>query len=323
MKVDYQGIIIARKIGNQLVLREFLKHHEESLQKRKACATEAILKYAPENTYKAAVLLLTGRDQERAESIILEELEGVRKRKDCSDFHFIVMIFIYHRFYSCISVRLKQELENAMVGYRYWIDEPGDDVMWFFSENHALLFHCCQYLAGSYLPDRLFLNSGKYGKEVKVRGEELLNEWFEAFFREFITEWNSNAYIHVDVLGIGTLYNLTVPGSGLHEKAKRALDMIFYSLCMNTHKGAVMTSFGRTYEKEMKGNYNAGTTSLLYIAYNTGYLNRACIGCLPLILGDYEAPAEYRKYACLEENQYLIYQNTHCLLYTSPSPRDS
>lgn len=61
--------------------------------------------------------------------------------------------------------------------------------------------------------------------------------------------------------------------------------MIFYSLCMNTHKGAVMTSFGRTYEKEMKGNYNAGTTSLLYIAYNTGYLNRACIGCLPLILG--------------------------------------
>ena len=80
VKVDYQGIIIARKIGNQLVLREFLKHHEESLQERKACATEAILKYAPENTYKAAVLLLTGRDQERAESIILEELEGVRKR---------------------------------------------------------------------------------------------------------------------------------------------------------------------------------------------------------------------------------------------------
>lgn len=310
VKADYQGIIIARKIGNQLVLREFLKHHEESLQERKACAAEAILKYAPENTYKAAVLLLTGRDQERAESIILEELEGVRKRKDCSDFHFIVMIFIYHRFYSSLSVRLKQELENAMAGYRYWIDEPGDDVMWFFSENHALLFHCCQYLAGSYLPDRLFLNSGKYGKEVKVRGEELLNEWFEAFFREFITEWNSNAYIPVDVLGIGTLYNLTEPGSGLHEKAKRALDMIFYSLCLNTHKGAVMTSFGRTYEKEMKGNYNAGTTSLLYIAYNAGYLNRACIGCLPLILGDYEAPAEYRKYACLKENQYLIYQNT-------------
>ena len=54
--------------------------------------------------------------------------------------------------------------------------------------------------------------------------------------------------------------------------------MIFYSLRVNAHKGAVMTSFGRSYEKEMKGNYNAGTTSLLYLAYGDGYLNRACNG---------------------------------------------
>ena len=310
VKAGYQGMTIARKIGNQLVRQEFLNHQEKNLEERKACMAETILNYAPENTYKAAVLFFTGREQERAEAIILEELEGVRKRKDCSDFHFIVMIFIYHRFYEVLSERLKRELEEAMLGYRYWIDEPGDDVMWFFSENHALLFHCCQYLAGSYLPDRLFINSNTYGREVKQRGEELLHEWFEAFFKEVITEWNSNAYIPVDVLGIGTLYNLTEPGSALHEKAKRAMDMIFYSLCLNSHKGAVMTSFGRTYEKEMKGNYNAGTTSLLYVSYCAGYLNRACNGVLPLVLGDYEAPVEYRKYACLKDKQYLIYQNT-------------
>ena len=208
------------------------------------------------------------------------------------------------------ALQKREELELAMCGFRYWIDEPGDDVMWFFSENHALLFHCCQYLAGSWLPHRTFTGSGKTGREVSARGEELLREWFEGFFEEFITEWNSNAYIPVDVLGLGTLYNLTEPGSEFHQKAKRALDMIFYSLRVNAHKGAVMTSFGRSYEKELKGNYNAGTTSLLYLAYGDGYLNRACNGCIPLALGDYAAPEVFKPYGALKENQELIFRNT-------------
>lgn len=309
-RLEYKGIEMKRKIGNQLVRKEFLLHREERLEDRKRAAMETVVRFAPENTYKAAVLFALGRDKERAEAILLEELEGVNDRRDCSDFHFIIMLYIYHTFRDQISRRLLEELESAMIHFRYWIDEPGDDVMWFFSENHALLFHCLQYLAGSYLPDRLFVNSGKTGAEVKRRGEELLDAWFEDFFREFITEWNSNAYIPVDVLGIGTLYNLTEKGDPLHQKAKKALDMIFYSLSVNAHKGAVMTSFGRTYEKEMKGNYNAGTTSLLYIAYNAGYLNRACIGYLPLILGDYEAPEEYQKYTGLAEGQSLAFANT-------------
>ena len=269
-----------------------------------------ITEYAPENTYKAAALLKLGRETERAERILLTELPGVWARKDCSDFHFIIMLYIYRTFYERLSPKLREELELAMCGFRYWIDEPGDDVMWFFSENHALLFHCCQYLAGSWLPDRIFTCSGKTGQEVSARGEELLHEWFEGFFEEFITEWNSNAYIPVDVLGLGTLYNLTEPGSEFHQKAKRALDMIFCSLRVNAHKGAVMTSFGRSYEKELKGNYNAGTTSLLYLAYGDGYLNRACNGCIPLALGDYAAPEAFKPYGALKENQELIFRNT-------------
>lgn len=307
---NHQGISLKRKIGNQLVRKEFLEYHEADLEERKRHILEVITEYAPENTYKAAALLKLGRETERAERILLTELPGVWARKDCSDFHFIIMLYIYRTFYERLSPKLREELELAMCGFRYWIDEPGDDVMWFFSENHALLFHCCQYLAGSWLPDRIFTCSGKTGQEVSARGEELLREWFEGFFEEFITEWNSNAYIPVDVLGLGTLYNLTEPGSEFHQKAKRALDMIFCSLRVNAHKGAVMTSFGRSYEKELKGNYNAGTTSLLYLAYGDGYLNRACNGCIPLALGDYAAPEAFKPYGALKENQELIFRNT-------------
>lgn len=307
---EHRGISLKRKIGNQLVRKEFLEYHEADLEDRKRHILRVITEYAPENTYKAAALLKLGPETERAERILLTELPGVWARKDCSDFHFIIMLYIYRTFYERLSPKMREELELAMCGFRYWIDEPGDDVMWFFSENHALLFHCCQYLAGSWLPDRIFTGSGKTGREASARGEELLREWFEDFFKEFITEWNSNAYIPVDVLGLGTLYNLTEPGSEFHQKAKRALDMIFCSLRVNAHKGAVMTSFGRSYEKEMKGNFNAGTTSLLYLAYGDGYLNRACNGCIPLALGDYAAPEEFRPYGALKENQELIFRNT-------------
>ena len=30
---------------------------------------------------------------------------------------------------------------EAILGFRYWLDEPGNDVMWYWSENHVLCFH--------------------------------------------------------------------------------------------------------------------------------------------------------------------------------------
>jgi len=310
IKLEIDGIVLKRKIGNQIVRKEFLNYHEESLKARKQHALETAVTYNVDNVYKSAALFKLGRDYEKAEQIIFEELNGVRQRKDCSDFHFIIILYIYHTFSPVITEKLKGEIEETMRNYRYWIDEPGDDVMWFFSENHALLFHCCQYLAGQYLPDQVFTNSGNTGMKLQEKGASLLNEWFDSFFEEFITEWNSNAYIPVDVLGLGTLYNLTDEDQEIHQKAKKALDMIFYALSINEHKGAIMTSFGRTYEKEMKGNYNAGTTGMLYVAYNAGYLTRSVMGYLPLVLGDYEAPLEYKKYLQLTGSQELIHQNT-------------
>ena len=41
---------------------------------------------------------------------------------------------------------------RAVLDYRYWVDEPGNDVMWFWSENHALCFHVSQLLAGAFGP---------------------------------------------------------------------------------------------------------------------------------------------------------------------------
>ena len=308
--IDYEGIRIQRKVGNQMVRKDLLMLNEQDISKRKQQALNLIATEGVDNVYKAAALFHLGKDFELAERIILSEIEGVRKKKDCSDFHFVIILYIYSTYAHVISAHLKEVIEDVMKGYRYWIDEPGDDVMWFFSENHALLFHICQYLAGTYLPDEVFSTSSLTGRMMKEKAEGLLDEWFEHFFAEFITEWNSSAYIPIDVLGLGSLYNLTEKGSNLHEKAKKSLDMISYCLAVKQHKGLMMTTFGRTYEKELKGHYTSGTTSLLYLLFNVGNLNHAANAYIALALGDYEAPQEYETYLQLGKEDMLIHENT-------------
>jgi len=301
---------INRRIGCQIVWECLQKRGADDIETRRKAFLDVLCAYGKDDVYKAAAILKTGRDVKKAEGILRNALKGINAREDCSDFAFIVVLYIYHIFKDLLSQEILEQIEDAAVNYRYWIDEPGDDVMWFFSENHALLFHICQYLAGSFFPERYFTNSGRTGTEVKAHGEMLLNEWFDAFFEEFVTEWNSNAYIPIDVHGFGFLYNLTAEGTPFHEKAKKALDMVAYSITVNSHKGVVMTSFGRTYEKELKGNDNTGITALLYILYNEGHLNRDGAGSIALALSDYEAPEEYRAYIDPGQGKHMIFMNT-------------
>lgn len=308
--VEYEGCALSRKIGNQLFRKAWLNLRGESAAQRKRHAQDAVLTFAEDGTYKAAVMLFCDVSVKKAQEILFSELDGIAARKDCSDFHFIVMMYIYQNFKNVLNEPLLKKMEKTMLEYRYWIDEPGDDVMWFFSENHALLFHSCQYLAGGFLKDKVFVNSGLTGLEQQKKARKLLEEWFEGFFAEFITEWNSSAYIPVDALGLGMLYELTQPDDPLHEKAKKALDMVFRCLCLYGHQGVLTASYGRTYEKELKGNFAAGTSALLYLAYDKGCLNKTCLGYLPFILGDYQPPEEYARYLELNEQEALIVENT-------------
>jgi hypothetical protein len=72
---------------------------------------------------------------------------------------------------------LKAPLEQCVLGFRYWHDEPGSGAMWFTSENHAILFHTCEILAGQLYPDRVFSNVGQTGLWHREKGEHLALEW--------------------------------------------------------------------------------------------------------------------------------------------------
>ncbi len=307
VSVKLGKVEISRAIGFENYPVDIVPEKLEDIASRKRQTIEFLAKYGEENINKAVALLYSGGSIELAEKLIRNQIEGITARYDCSDFHLVYFPHIYKKFRHLLSPQLVEEMKKCMLNFRYWMDEPGDDVMWFYSENHALMFHTCGLLAGELFPDEIFTNSGLTGIEMQSKTKELLKKWFEAFYREGFTEWNSSAYLPIDGLGLGNLYAQT-EDSELKGMAKKALDILFYLLSLNSKNGYLACSAGRIYFKELMGNYINATSSMSYVGYGYGNINQAAKGVLSLCFSDYEPPAEYAKY--FTANGGLEYKST-------------
>lgn len=302
---DAAGIPMQRRIAAELTRKDYLNPPKESFEKRKETLLRFAAEEGPSNTYRAVAILARGGDVKEAEACMLRDLPGIAAHMDCSDFYLIAQLYILSHFADGLSAETCAALHDAIVNFRYWIDEPGNDVMWFFSENHALLFHACQYIAGGMYPQETFTASGLTGAQAREKARELLEGWFDDFEREFMTEWNSSAYLPIDTLAFGYLYLMCDKQDALHARARRALDRIFHCLALYGHKNSYYSSYGRSYEKQIKGNLVSGPDALLYYAYGRGHIS-SDMGCyVPLCLSDYTPPAEDEAFLMLTKDDTL------------------
>ena len=92
----------------------------------------------------ALARLATGRPGPETEAMIAAFLDPIADCWDCADFYLVPLLWIRARFAAALSPGLLAEIDRTILAYRYWLDEPGNDVQWYFSENHALLMHTCR-----------------------------------------------------------------------------------------------------------------------------------------------------------------------------------
>lgn len=279
-----------------------------TVEERKQVALECVAAFGIPNIHTAIANLKTGGAPEKSRDMMLNGLIGIQERRDCADFY-LIALFRFWRDYRD-SGQFDEDfwcrVKETILGFRYWIDEPGDDVMWFFSENHALLFHSCQLLAGQLFPDDMFINSGESGAQRRAKAEQQLMGWFERFFAEGLAEWNSSAYIPIDFLGLIQLYDLAeLPV--LREQAKQAMDLLYAYMTAEAHDGYLTSTFGRSYEKELIGNHAAGTTSLIWVGYGEGNVNSTAFN-VSLYLSDYTPPQDLAELTKLNPEDELEFQ---------------
>jgi hypothetical protein len=287
--VQVGGVRIERGLGTS-ILPPPLSLNQDDIFGRKRAALKVMIAGGKNEPSRALVLLALGKEPEQAARLIANALPPVIERHDCADFWLLPLLWIYRAHaWTQLPDELWARLRDAILNFRYWLDEPGDDVMWYWSENHVLSFHIAQYLAGDLFPNDIFANSGKTGLEHRAQGEARLHRWFDAIDEHGLAEWNSAAYYPIDFLGLFTLFENT-DDARLKERTGKLLDEIFVMTALHTLESVPSGSQGRIYEKELFAGSATELASVAAIAFGgTWYAGHDRAAAL-FALSDYEPP---------------------------------
>jgi hypothetical protein len=214
---------------------------------------------------------------------ILDTIDMVNSRADCSDFYLVGLLGMVGRYIEepGFPQDLIEPLKACFLNFRYWMDEPGSDAMCFWSENHQILFHTCEVLAGQLLPEEIFTNANMTGEEHRLKGERMALSWLRKRAAGGFREWDSNTYFEEDVLALSHLADLA-EDDDVREMATVVLDKLFLSLAVNSFKGVFGSTHGRTYTPYIKGGYLEPTSGMGRMLWGKGIFNDRILGTVSL-----------------------------------------
>lgn len=184
-----------------------------------------------------------GRSAEHDEAHIGEALDRIARREDCSDFFLAGLLRLMQS--HSLPEALASKAEQVILDYRYWMTEEGSDGMCFWSENHALMFYICAYMAGKQYPDRLFPRSGRTGAEVSETARERIRQWLEDVEEYGFEEFLSTDYMCVT---LGALLNVVdYMNEEESDRAAGLVDSMLSLFASHTFRGSIIAPQARIY----------------------------------------------------------------------------
>ena len=233
------------------------------------------------------------------EAMIRASLGIMHTRRDCADFALCGLLRILYRFPSSplLSPTLRSEIEDAVLKFVYWYDQPGIRGMCFHTENHQILFHACELLAGQLYRDRAFANNGHSGDWHVAQASRRIAQWFDHRARFGFSEWLSNCYFEEDMLALLNLYDFAEDAE-IRRKAGMFVDMLLLEIAMHQFKGVMATTHGRTYSRWILDGRQAPTTAIAWMVFGIGDFHpRTNFALAALCTSDYECPQVIQRIA--------------------------
>ncbi len=284
------GFVTDLRLGAEISRRTALGPAPEALDARIAEALRFIADNAEGDTEKALALLAEGSDADiaKAHEIFDTFLPVISDCWDCADFALVPLLFCRIAYADAITDEMKARIDETALVYRYWMDEPGNDVQWYFSENHALLFHTAAYLAGALMPEAIFVRSGRKGSDQSRVGFERLMDWFDHFEKAEMAEFNSAPYFPIDFKGMSALFALA-PDEIIRSRAEKAIIRLLTIVANSAHHGVVTAAQGRSYEHSLIPTDTLEMTGIARLVWGLGgygsHVN--CLAQIALCLRDY------------------------------------
>ncbi|TCT28926.1 hypothetical protein [Martelella mediterranea] len=312
---DFRHFDVRLKAGGLTLSRPFtveIAHCEKqgTPPKQLDARIEEALRHIADKGYSDAISALArlalGRGGETAEDMISVSLPKIENCHDCADFHLVPLLFGRIRYGELLTETIRRRIDKATLEFRYWMDEPGNDVQWYFSENHALLFHTAAYLAGHFHSDRIFTRANITGTEQSARGAERLRAWFDHFEQCEMAEFNSVPYFPIDLKGLTTLYALA-HDEDIRQRAENAILRLVSIVAASAHHGTLTAAQGRSYEHTLMAARTSELSAIARVLWSKGFYGRT-FQTLPqflLCLRDFglKIPEQDYDKACLAEGK--------------------
>jgi len=280
-----------RDLPIQVLDKTFVDYYGDDYEARR----QEALAYAAEregNVFGEIAKMALGKWFSVNQAQILQTIEGINRRGDCSDFYLVGLLGAMYRYMAdpAFPEELKQPLRECVLNFKYWLDEPGADAMCYTTENHSILFHTCEVLAGQLYPDAVFANTGQTGAWHREKGERLALAWLYRRGTEGFQEWDSNCYFEEDLLALSHLADLA-ENPKVMELATVVMDKLFFTLAINSYKGVFGSTHGRTYALQIKGAALEATSGISRLMWGMGVFNPNIRAVVSLACSGYELPS--------------------------------
>jgi len=204
-------------------------------------------------------------------------LAMVDARADCADFEAVGLMHVWHRLpEDAWEPDQRERVRVSLLGFKYWIDQPGLDAMCYFTENHQFVWHTAELLVGQTFPDEVFVNSGWSGDEHAKHGRELAIEWMRRKLVGGFSEFDSNAYLAIDSLALVSLVELAEDVE-VRRLAEALLDKVLLTLAANSWRGVHGAAHGRSYTPTLRSSRLEETAPIMWALWGTGSLNAAVL----------------------------------------------
>jgi len=203
-----------------------------------------------------------------------DALTFVATRQDCADFTVAGLLRILYQFgdHPLLAAELAADIKRTLLGFKYWIDEPGRELMCFWSENHQIMFHAAEYLAGQLFPDDVFTNSGATGRAHMLKARGKILRWIALKARVGFAEWDSNTYYDEDMTPLLNLADFAADPQ-VAQQAVMLLDVMFFDMAVDSFRGVYGTSHGRSYPHNVLDGRTSAMTGVQKIAWGMGVFN--------------------------------------------------
>lgn len=231
------------------------------------------------------------------EEVDWDQLDGtityLDGRYDTADFTLPSTLRILFDYRDDMPEETYEEVKRALLGFKYWMDQPGEDSTCYWSENHQLLGATGEYLVGQMWPEEVFSNDGLSGEDHKEIAKERLNIWFEQRFLYGYVEWYSNVYYVEDIAPLSVLVEFA-EDEEIVTRAKMMLDILLHDVATQSYYGTFTSNSGRMYENgKMSGIRGNSMREPIEHIWGFGLENAEPNGGMDLnfiLLRNYEVP---------------------------------